>query len=62
MNYETAEAWVLAGYGMAKGIGKEIRSEITTERLEVAALILCTATLAITGKMIVDGWRPDEAS
>jgi len=57
---ETAEAWILGGIGFGIGIAKEIKAEITPERLEVAGLIVCVATLAITGKMIVDGWRPDE--
>ena len=60
INREEATAWVLGGIGFGIGIAKEIRSEITPERLEVAGLIVCVATLAITGKMIVDGWRPDE--
>lgn len=60
MNREEAGAWVLGGIGAGIGVAKEIRAEITPERLEVAGLIVCVATLAITGKMIIDGWRPDE--
>ena len=53
MDRETAEAWVLGGYGAMVGVAKEVKREITGtdnfERLEALTLVGAVGVLAVAG-------------